>query len=242
MLKRLLLLISLTGFGLALHAQDMKVHELLGYYFENTGGIENWKKLNSMRMKGLMSMQGMEFKGVITQARPNKKRLEVDIQGQSMIQAYDGEEAWWLFPMQTGPDPQAMPAEMAEEMVISKFEDELIDYTKKGHTVELIGTSEVEGTATYEIKLTKENGEVAYYYFDKESYLPVMQKSEVSTGPMKGQFVETYLSDYQEVDGMMIPHFTEAKMNGQSTQKITLQEVELNPELDDLIFSRPKKD
>lgn len=69
-----------------------------------------------------------------------------------------------------------------------------------------------------------------------------MQKSEVSTGPMKGQFVETYLSDYQEVDGMMIPHFTEAKMNGQSTQKITLQEVELNPELDDLIFSRPKKD
>ncbi|MBD3628578.1 hypothetical protein [Cyclobacterium sp.] len=56
-------------------------------------------------MKGLMHMQGMEFLGVNTQARPNKQRAKVDIQGQSMIQAYDGEDAWWLFPLQTGPDP-----------------------------------------------------------------------------------------------------------------------------------------
>ncbi|WP_162342765.1 outer membrane lipoprotein-sorting protein [Cyclobacterium salsum] len=241
MLKRLVLFISLAGFSLALKAQDREATEVLAHYFENTGGIENWRKLTTMRMKGLMRMQGMEFTGMITQARPNKKRVEVDIQGQSMIQAYDGEDAWWLFPMHTGPDPQAMPAEMAEGMV-NEFEDDFIDYEKKGHTVELLGAIELEGIPTYEIRLTKENGEVVYYYFDKEYYLPVMQKSGVATGPMKGQFVETYLSDYQEVDGMMIPHFTEVKVNGQFVQSITLQEVDLNPEVDDLIFSRPKKD
>jgi len=69
-----------------------------------------------------------------------------------------------------------------------------------------------------------------------------MQKTTITTGPLKGQFVETYLSDYQEVDGMMIPCFIEVKMNGQTAQKIILQEVELNPELDDLIFSRPKEE
>lgn len=240
MLKRLTLLILLAGFSLALKAQDITVDNLLAHYFENTGGIENWRKLTTMRMKGLMQMQGMEFLGVITQARPNKQRVEVDIQGQSMIQAFDGEDAWWLFPMQTGPDPQSMPTEMAESMVKSNFEGDFIDYAKKGHTLELLGSSEVEGTPTYEIRLTKENGEVVYYYFDKEYFVPVMQKSEVETGPMKGQFIETYLSDYQEVDGIMIPYFTVVKVNGQTVQSITFQEVELNPEVDELIFSRPK--
>lgn len=53
-------------------------------------------------------------------------------------------------------------------------------------------------------------------------------------------FLFNYLSDYQEVDGIMIPHFTEVRVNGQTVQGITFQEVGLNPEVDELIFSRPK--
>ncbi len=53
-------------------------------------------------------------------------------------------------------------------------------------------------------------------------------------------FLYSYLSDYQEVDGIMIPHFTEVRVNGQTVQGITFQEVGLNPEVDELIFSRPK--
>lgn len=242
MLKPFCLLVFYFGFNLGLHAQEITVDELLNHYFENTGGIDNWKKLNAMRMTATMSMQGMEFNGVITQARPNKQRIEVDVQGQSIIQAYDGIDAWWINPFQTGPEPQSMPEDEAESMVKNEFEDAFIDYSEKGYTVELLGTSEIEGTATYEVKLTKENSDVVYYYFDKEYYVPVMLKSEVASGPMKGQFIETYLSNYQEVDGMMIPFFTEVKIGGSTAQKITLQNVELNPQVDDLLFSRPKKD
>lgn len=53
-------------------------------------------------------------------------------------------------------------------------------------------------------------------------------------------FLFNYLSDYQEVDGIMIPHFTEVRVNGQAVQRIIFQEVGLNPEVDELIFSRPK--
>jgi outer membrane lipoprotein-sorting protein len=166
----------------------------------------------------------------------------VGVQGQSIIQAYDGEDAWWINPFQTGPDPQSMPEDVAESMVKNEFEDALIDYAEKGHTVELLGTIEVDGIATYEVKLTKENSDVVYYYFDKEYYVPIMQKTEVTSGPMKGQFVETYMSDYQDVKGMMIPHFVEVKIGGSTGQTIKLQNVELNPQVDDLFFSRPKKD
>ncbi|WP_291369616.1 hypothetical protein [Cyclobacterium sp.] len=38
-----------------------------------------------------------------------------------------------------------MPYEMAESMVKSNFEGDFIDYAKKGHIVEFLGSSEVDG-------------------------------------------------------------------------------------------------
>ncbi|MBD3628579.1 hypothetical protein [Cyclobacterium sp.] len=74
---------------------------------------------------------------------------------------------------------------------------------------------------TYEIRLKKENGEVVYYYFDKEYFVPVKPRSEAATGLMKGQFIETFLSDYQEGNGIMIPHFTVVSVSGQTVQSLT---------------------
>lgn len=55
-------------------------------------------------------------------------------------------------------------------------------------------------------------------------------------------FLFNYLSDYQEVEGIMIPHFTVVRVNGQTVHSFTYHDVELNPEVDELIFSSPKKD
>ncbi len=241
MLNRLLAVVCLIGFGFVAQAQDMTVDQILAKSLENTGGEANWKKLNTMRMTGTMSMQGMEFAGVVTMMRPNMQRVDVDIQGQKLIQSYDGTDAWWLFPMQTGPTAQPMPEEMATDFTKEQFEDDFINYKEKGHTVELIGTAEVEGAPTYEVKLTKKNGDVEYHYFDQEYFVPIMQKTEVSQGPMKGQYMETYLSDYQEVEGMMVPFFMETKAGGQTVQKMTMSKVEMNPEVETTLFSRPKE-
>ncbi len=244
MVKRFLLLLCvIASFTTLVSAQSAtpSLDEILSNYFENTGGIDNWKKLESMKMKGTMAMGGMEFAGTITTARPNKQRVDVDIQGQKLVQSYDGEDAWWINPFQSGPDPQPMPAEIATDFTKEEFESPFIDYAGKGHQVEVLGTKEVDGTQTYEVKLTKKNGDVQFYYFDTEHFVPIMQKQEISQGPNKGQYVETYLSDYQEVDGLIVPHFLETKMAGQSVNKITISEVKLNPELEAGIFSRPKK-
>ena len=58
---------------------------------------------------------------------------------------------------------------------------------------------------------------------------------------MKGQFSETYYSDYQEVEGLMFPFFMETKMDGQSIQKLTLSSIKLNYVFPDEHFAFPKK-
>lgn len=220
--------------------EDITADEIIEAYLENIGGKDNWKALTSIRMEGKMAQMGMEFPGVVMQVPPNKQRIEVDIQGQQMIQAYDGETAWWINPFMGGPDAQPMPAEMASEFTKEEFEEDLIDYAKKGHTVELLGQTEVDGVMTYELKLTKKDGSEEFRYFDPEYMVPIMQKTIISEGQMKGQAIETYMSDYEEYEGLMIPMYIESKMGGATQFSMTITKVELNPELDETLFAYPK--
>lgn len=242
MLKKLsFLLVACIGFA-GLSAQSAPgVDAILAKYFENTGGLDKWKNLRSMKMEGIMTMGPMEFPGTIYQMAPNKQRIVVSIQGQTLVQAYDGTTAWWINPFMGGPDPQPMPDEMAQDFTKQTFESEFMDYKTKGHQVEYSGEEEVEGAKCHVLKLTKKNGDVEYHYFDQEFYVPIMVKTTISTGDAKGQFVETYVSDYQEVGGIMFPHFIETKFNGQSQQKITIKSIALNEEMGDDLFTFPAK-
>lgn len=225
----------------AVTTQAQTADEIINNYLENIGGAEKWLTLKSTKMTATMAMQGMEFPGTMFSAPPNKQRAEIDVQGQQIISAYDGETAWMINPLMGSADPQKLPDDQAEEMKKQEFESPFLDYKKKGHTAELEGKETVDGTETYKVKLTKKGGDIEYYYFDMEYFVPIMTQRPVASGPMKGQMASTYLSDYQEVDGLMMPFFIESKIGGQTLQKITITSVELNPEIETSMFDFPKK-
>lgn len=238
-MSRLFLLMIAVFASFQLSAQS--VEKVLDKYFTNTGGVENWKNLKSTQIEGKMAMQGFEFPGTVINKTPNKMRAEVDVQGMKIVQAYDGTTAWWINPFGSGEEPQIMPDEMAESMTSQELESPFLDYAAKGNQVEYEGEGEVEGTKTQILKLTKKNGDVEYHYFDSEYFVPVMVKTMVKTGPMQGQFTETYMSDYQEVDGMMFPFFMETKMDGQTVQKMIITTMKTNVDAADELFAFPKK-
>lgn len=243
-MKKTLFLMSLVLFcfiSLQSTAQDVKVDDIIQNYLKNTGGAENWKKLKSIKMKGKMSMQNMEFPVVLYRMPEKKQRVEIDIQGKQIVQAYDGTDAWMINPMMGSTEPQRMPDEMAGEMKEEVFEDVLIDYKKKGHQAELIGKETIEGAETYKVKFTEKDGDVRYYFFETENFVPIMLRTSIKSGPAKGMNAETYMSDYQEVEGFVIPHYLEVRQNGQVGQKITLETVTFNEQLDPALFAFPKK-
>ncbi len=240
MRTRLLLTLLSVMVSMTVFSQD--ADEILTNYFENTGGLDTWKNLKTMKIKATFDQGGMQLTAVIFRKEPDLSRTEIDVQGKTIVQAYDGETGWMINPMTGSEDPQKMPEEMVEAMKEEKFESELIDYQEKGNTVDLEGTEMVEGTETYKIKLTKKNGDVEYYFFDTEYYVPIMERRIIKVGPAKGQDSETFISDYQEVDGLMVPFFIDVKSNGQSVQKLTIQEYVLNESIEDSFFAYPKED
>ena len=58
-----------------------------------------------MKSSGKTIAQGMELDFEIYTQRPEKFRLEVDIQGAKMIQAFDGEKGWFVAPWTGSLDP-----------------------------------------------------------------------------------------------------------------------------------------
>jgi outer membrane lipoprotein-sorting protein len=243
-MKKLFTLALMMVFATSLFAQKApSVEEIAETYIENIGGAEAWKAIKSTTLKGKANMQGMEFPMEVTSAEGNMQYVEINVQGQKIIQAYDGKTAWYIMPFAGVTEPTEMPDDQGgEQMKDMRFLSEFIDSKERGFTLESVEGKEVEGTPTYGVRVTDEKGYDHTWYFDTEYMIPVMMTSAAKSGPQKGTVMETYMSDYQEVDGVMVPMFMEVKSMGVTVQKLTFTEVLVNPEIDMTIFAMPKKD
>jgi hypothetical protein len=172
-----------------------------------------------------------------TKKRPNLLRVDVTFQGKNLAQAYDGQSGWQTPFM--GNDPQKMTEDDLRDIrEQADFDGPLVDYKEKGNTVELIGKEDMEGTDVYKLKVTLKDGNIRYVYLDAENYLELK-----SSGKMKREGTEydgeTIFSNFQTVDGLVIPFSIEGKINGQTGQQITIEKVETNVKVDDSMFKMP---
>jgi hypothetical protein len=156
------------------------------------------------------------------------------------VQAYDGTTAWMIMPFMGSTEPEPMPADMAKDVIEqSDLDGPLIGYKEDGNQIQLVGLVDVEGTKAYQLKVTLKNGDVQNYFLDAEFFVPI--KIEGSR-TVQGNLVEfeTVISDYKDVGGLMIAHSIESKPKGAPAgQAITLDTVEINPTVDESIFTMP---
>jgi outer membrane lipoprotein-sorting protein len=241
-IKTLLILLLVAAF---VPANAQTADEIIANYLENTGGAENWSKIEGIKYVGSANSQGMSIPIEYFQTKEGKQLLKINIQGQEMTQfSFDGEKMWTtnfmtMQPEEADPD---MTHNMKNQAM--DFPDPFVNYKEKGYTVELLGEETMEGTETYKIKLTRlpilvdgvEEPNVIFYYFDKENFVPIATEAEVRQGPMKGQMAKDTFSDYQEVEGLYFP-FAITMGGG---QPVTMTEIVLNPEIDDTMFAMPE--
>ncbi len=220
-------------------ATAQNVDEIIGTYFENTGGMDAWKSLESLKMSASISQGGMEIPIEMYQTKEGKMSITANFQGMNMtFMAYDGETAWNTNQMTMA--PEKLTQEQADNMKLqaNDFPSPFMDYKSKGYTVEYVGEETMEGTPTHKIKLVQEpimvNGKqeesITYYYFEAENFVPIA--TEVS---MAGQTMKDTMSDYEEVDGLYFP-FAMTMMGG---MPLKIKSIEINPEIDAKMFSFP---
>jgi outer membrane lipoprotein-sorting protein len=219
------------------------VDEIVAKNLQAKGGAEKWKSVNSVKMTGRITLQGTELPLTVYAKRPNLNRQEITLKDKQIVQAFDGTSAWVINPMMGGDEPRELPKPAAETMRHSAdFDGALIDYRQKGHTVELVGSEKIDGREVHHLKVTMKGGDVEqHYYLDAQTGIEVRTSTDVDLGTGQKQPLVTEMSDYRQVDGIMIPHTVRQLLNGKPVVQMTIDTVEFNPPIDDQLFRMPKK-
>jgi len=152
----------------SLISQAPSVDEIIDTYYENIGGKDAWRAIKSMKISGDGMQMGMSFPLTVIAKEPNLQKVEVDISGQQIVDAFDGEVAWAVNPFAGGTTPTKKSELESAEAAKESFQDALLDYKEKGHTVTMEGEDEYEGSAVYKLKLVQANGLERLYFFDQD--------------------------------------------------------------------------
>lgn len=220
------------------YAQDAKLDDVLNAYYKATG-LEKLKEWNSFQLSGKTIAQGMEFPFKMITKRPGKLRIEAEVQGNKMIQAFDGTSGWNVIPWSGSSAPQDMTADQVKSMKEqADMEGALYNWKEKGHKAELIGKEDLEGTPVYLVKLTKANGDVDTYYIDAENYILLKTKAKVMIQGNETES-ESQFTNYKDINGVLMAGTITSKVKEQTVSQVVVEKTEVNIPVSDSLFVKP---
>lgn len=213
------------------------------------GGRKAQSGLQGVRQR---PVEEVELPFVMDLARPHKSRVELQFNGQTAIQVYDGTSGWKLRPFLNRLDVEPYTA---EEMKTSSKQSELdgliVDYAAKGTRIELDGIEKVEDRDTYKLKLTLKTGDVTHVWVDAQTFLEAKIEGTPRRLDGTNHTVEVYYRDYRNVNGLQIPFVLETRVlpvaknalgmrdTPVPPEKALIEKVVINPKFDAGRFSKP---
>ena len=215
-----------------------EAREVIDRSIEATGGEDVIRQVESIRMTGSFGMMGMEGPMTILSATRGgqpamKATIEIPGMGQVVQGLVDG-TGYSSDPMQG--------ARLTEEAETASFKEQadpqsaikVDEYNKSYKTV---GRDEVDGTPVVVVEFVDQQDNTSRVYYATEGELAGLPVRADSTqaSPMGEIATTTRMTDYREVQTeagpMMQPFKIEVSAAGQQ-QVITLEQIEVNPELD----------
>lgn len=210
-MKKLLLVFGLI-FSNMTFAQTAK--EIIDKNIELSGGLTNWKLLNSVLLQGKVVL-GIkdEYPIRIFQQRPNLTKTLITTGGkETAIEGFDGTKGYAM-------NYAANKLQEYPEYVPESFDNDFIDWENKGFDAKYLGKEKVGDIYCHKVELTK-NVNKNMYYFDTKTYMLLKEVKKDET---------LIYSDYKKVGNIIMPF----RIESSSTKKdgdyvMLLNKVEIN--------------
>jgi outer membrane lipoprotein-sorting protein len=234
------ILIALVCASGLLAAQELPLDQLLQKHYAAMGGLDNMRAIKSLTGSGKASLMGgqLEMTIALKTKRPNMVRQDMTMQGRAFVQSYDGTTAWSINPM-ASPEPTKMGETEAMQVADSAdIDGPLVDFKEKGHTLELQGKEDLEGSPAYKLKVTRKNGRTETYFIDAAKFLIVKSVGKVNMGGQEME-VESLPSNYKAINGVMMPFSVEQRANKNAFLTLTMDSFTANKEIPDADFKMP---
>ncbi len=177
--------------------------EIVQKNLEATGGYEAWIELQTVQIKGEITLGISEVYPIeIYQKRPDWTLSVIRLKGKKFIlEGYNGKKAIQN-DFRTG---KIVPIAGYQA---EKFDSDLLNYKSKGFHLVKMGTKNVKGTICYKIALKKHTN-TSFYYFSKENYYLLREEKD-------GEIIE--YSQFKKVKDLIFPYTIESFDNKGDTE------------------------
>jgi len=205
------------------------------------GGAKALEAVKDTTINGTIELVqfGMTGTATLYQKEPDKMRMDIEVMGMTITQAYDGEIAWMVNP-QTGSTEQ-MPDNMAREIKRQAMgNDALLNPEKVGVTYEFKGKEKIGEKEYLLLEQTTSDGHKTVMYLDPDTYLTYKAKGTTLGQAGVEVMAETIFGDYKKVGDIVVAHSMTTFQDGQEFMRMTMTKVAFNSGLEDSFFKMSK--
>lgn len=190
---RKLFLVLLLTIGFIVSAQTAK--EIIDKNIELSGGLTNWKLLNSVLLQGRVTLGiNDEYPIKIYQQRPNLTKTTITIgKKETAVEGYDGTKGYAM-------NYAANKIQEYPNYIAESFDNDFIGWENKGFEAKYLGKEKVDEIYCHKVELTK-NVNKSIYYFDTKTYMLLKEIKKDET---------LEYSDYRMVGNLMMPYRIES--------------------------------
>lgn len=236
-MRKLLISTAILAFALS-SVQAQNLDQILKAHYK-ASGQEKLAKIKTVITTGKnnYATAGIESSFTIYQAKPDNLRVQADFMGSEVIQTYNGTTGWMYAPAMGITQPQELAdAELKTVLQQASFESQLWNYQEKGHTLELLGSTD-DGSA-HKLKMIQEDDTEMTFLIDKKSNLITGLIIVQGMGDSEAEMVST-MKDYKSVKGIQTAHYISTKMDGELIATVVIESIEYDKDIDPALFEKP---
>lgn len=225
----LALLASVSMFSVRAQSLD----EIIDKYLTALGGKDKLLALNTAVLEGAMNINGQNIQVKITQANYKGQRVDITFGGITGYIIQTKDSGWQYLPFQGQQKAEAIPGDVIKETVDAlDIQSPLLNYKEKGHSVELLGKEDVDGTECFKIKLLSKSGIDETLFIDPSNYYII--KTIIKSKATGKEVVQTQtFSNFKKLDSGYVFPFS---ASGFGPGEVTFTKIEVNMPLDPSVF------
>ena len=157
MIKSILAMLAFAVVA-SVSAQAITLEEIIANNIEARGGYDKLKALKSLKVTGTMQTMGGEMEFTSYFKDNSKMRMNMNVQGQEIVQAFDGFVAWSVNPFMGGGQATKLPKDQNDRFAAqSDIAGEFVDHEDKGLKLEFEGAVDIDGMTAYKVNITNAN-------------------------------------------------------------------------------------
>ena len=195
-----------------INAQTAK--EIIDKNIELSGGLTNWKLLNSVILQGKVTLGiNDDYPIKIYQLRPNLTKTVIAInKKETPVEGYDGKKGYAM-------NYATNKIQVYPNYTPESFDNDFIDWENKGFNAQYLGKEKIGEVYCHKVELTK-NVNKTIYFFDTKNYMLLKEVKPDET---------LIYNDYRKVGNLLMPFRLESSsQKKESDYVMIINKIETN--------------